>query len=104
MDFLFVYERPNGAVKAVLFYVVHLAAMLLIGLLLSGVFGGAASAAAAARLLVLVYSMGLCAFVIHQRNLSPVTYASLAIVFVAAIFTGGIGGLIVPAFLTTRGV
>jgi hypothetical protein len=104
MEFLFVYERPNGPVTAVLFYVVHLIASLMLVFVLLDAVSGMMNLVLAGRQLALVYSMGLSAFVIRQRNLDPGWYASLAVAAGAAAFMGALGGLILPAFLTTRGV
>jgi len=50
-----------------------------------------------------IYPVVLCVLVVTQRELAPVNFGLAAVVLPIAYLTGGVGGLIIPAYLTTRG-
>ena len=110
MNFLFDFTHPRSAGRAALFYLGHLLFVLVSAGALGAIAAGQAQggsvqsvAATAGHLVATVYPVALCVLVVMQRELAPVNYALALAVLPIAYATGGVGGLIIPAFLTTRG-
>lgn len=110
MNFLFDFTQPRTAGRAALFYLGHLvfviASAAALGMVAAG-HAGAGSiesvASTAGQLVATVYPVVLCVLVVMQRELAPINFGLAAVVLPIAYLSGGLGGLIIPAFLTTRG-
>jgi hypothetical protein len=111
MKALFDFGQQRTAGRAALFYGGHLLIAVLSAALVGIVVGGHAhahghsahsAARSAGQLVGVLYSIGVCASVIMQRNLSYRYYPLIAVVLPVAYLAGAIGGLVIPAFLTTR--
>lgn len=110
MNFLFDFTQPRSAGKAALFYLAHLVFVMISAAGLAMIAAGHAQAGsvqsvatAAGQLVGTAYPVVLCVLVVMQRELAPVNYGLALVVLPIAYLTGGVGGLIVPAFLTTCG-
>ena len=110
MNFLFDFTQPRTAGRAVLFYLGHLVFVIVS----AGALGMAAAghaeagsvqsvAGAAGELVATVYPVVLCVLVVMQRELAPINYGLAVVVLPLAYLFGGVGGLIIPAYLATRG-
>lgn len=110
MTLLFDLTQPRTAGRAVLFYLSHLVFVIITAAALGAVAAGHAGAGSvesvagtAGELAATAYPVVLCVLVVMQRELAPINYGLAVAVLPIAYLSGGLGGLIIPAFLTTRG-
>jgi hypothetical protein len=110
MNFLFGIERPYPWWKVILFYVSHGIIAVAIGGLLGGAwsfftesyYGDRQTGYTAGWLVAILYSGLLTVLVVNRRNLEGKYYGWLVVTIPVAALLAAFGGMIVPAFLTTR--
>jgi hypothetical protein len=106
MNFLFGIEQPYIWWKAILFYISHfcicVAMAALLGLMLAIETGVKEHAHLTGTIIAVIYSAAMTILVVHQRKLAGKHYGWLVVIVPVAAFSGAIGGMVVPAILTTR--
>lgn len=97
MELLFGFRQQRSVTQAIIFYLAHLAVVILLGAVLgvafSNSFGGGVTVG---KIVAILYCSALCVFVVKQRQMAPKYYGSLVIVIPAAAILRGLLGLLVP--------